>query len=195
MNSITENLLIRIADLERKVGELQDVIARKDHYIAEVANDAIKEAVSETQRTFENIILGGKEFITGVYEVKLQKVVGLKGPYMGMCNNVVKIGNIFIEFMEDESDGWRSYIYDFVRVSLGSHRDFTGGNVVISEEVEIQEFEGNLSSIVLEESRSSSFKGVILCDTKTDEVLVAAGTDNTDEDYPSCLIAQYIFNF
>jgi len=94
--------------------------------------------------------------------------------FYGVCNNLYKLNDVVWEAMEDESDGYRSYLESIVRVD-GDRGIF---------------FSSPLATVTVEKSTEYPDDGFKLVDIEDGHVWLEVGTDNYDDYYP-CFRFEY----
>ena len=106
----------------------------------------------------------------GVFFDFFKSLVSYEYEFYGVDNNAFCIGingkRVAFEALEDEDDGYRSYL----------------GNIVVSMEGQVF-FRQPVAQVMLEEDRS--IDGWRLRDVADDHVWLEVGTDATDSYYPS----------
>lgn len=105
---------------------------------------------------------------------EFRKVLGKKRRFYGVDNYCFKLGNQVFEALEDESDGYRSYL----------------------DSVEVRETDGliffrtPLATVMAEEYEDGCAEGVRLVDVRDGHVWLSFGTNYVDDYYP-CFFMHY----
>ena len=91
--------------------------------------------------------------------------------FYGVCGNRYKLDNTVWEAIEDESDGYRSYL-DSIKISEQKNTDIF--------------FENSLGTVIVQNVEDeNSFTGFKLVEQKTGHVWLKIGTDYSVDYYPS----------
>ena len=102
--------------------------------------------------------------------VEFHRLIGLKASlYYINHMNQFQLGDVIFEVLEDEDDGYRSYMKEVKIIDVNAKRkpgDF-------------------LDEIIIEVSKKSDFDGFCLKSTTSDHCWLTFGTDNSDDYYPS----------
>lgn len=105
---------------------------------------------------------------------EFQKVIGKKRRFYGMDNECFKLGNQVFEAMEDEEDGYRSYL----------------GSVEVRDPKDLIFFRTPLATVTVEEWSDCHSEGINLVDITDGHVWLSFGTDYLDGYYP-CFFMRY----
>lgn len=105
---------------------------------------------------------------------EFQKVIGKKRRFYGIDNECFKLGNQVFEAVEDEDDGYRSYL----------------GSVEVRETDGLIFFRTPLATVVAEEWSDCHSEGINLVDITDGHVWLSFGTDYMDDYYP-CFFMRY----
>lgn len=102
--------------------------------------------------------------------VEFSRLIGLKASlYYRSHMNQFQLGDVIFEVLEDESDGYRSYMKAVQIVDQNAKRK-----------------EGDLlAEIIIQIASNSNFDGFDLVDTHDGHTWLSFGTDNSDDYYPS----------
>lgn len=92
--------------------------------------------------------------------------------FYGVCNNSFKLGDVVFEAIEDESDGYRSYL-DTIALSSGG---------IFSKQP--------LAYVQILYNKTNSDDGYYLYSPETDHTWLWVGTENTNDWYP-----YFVFNY
>lgn len=104
-------------------------------------------------------------------KIDFSKLVGQKATLYYHCGvNQFQLGSVIFEVLEDESDGYRSYL----------------GSVQIVTRSAVKKQGDILGEVIISEDGDFYY----LNDCKTNHIWIRFGTDNSDEWYPS-----FIFDF
>jgi len=95
-------------------------------------------------------------------------VVGKTFKFYGVHDTFFKIGQHIFEAIEDEDDGYRSYL-DSVETRKDEKLVFLGRS---------------FATVTVEEKCNGCFDGYVLRDTTDDHIWLKFGTENTDDYYP-----------
>jgi hypothetical protein len=95
-------------------------------------------------------------------------VVGKTFKFYGVHDTFFKIGRHIFEAIEDENDGYRSYL-DSVEARKDEKLVFLGRS---------------FATVVVEEECDGCFDGYVLRDTSDNHIWLKFGTNNTDDYYP-----------
>lgn len=96
--------------------------------------------------------------------------------FYGLDNNFFKLDNEIYEAIEDESDGYRSYLSDIKPTT-----DKEAENQLIF-------FTNPVDQVKIVEVDDTTFEGYELVAVSDGHVWLRVGTDNYDDWYPSCII-------
>jgi len=97
-----------------------------------------------------------------------EDVVGKTFKFYGVHDIFFKIGRHVFEVIEDENDGYRSYL-DSVESRKDENLVFLGRS---------------FATVVVEEEYDGYFEGYVLRDTSDNHIWLRFGTNNTDDYYP-----------
>jgi hypothetical protein len=101
-------------------------------------------------------------------EFNFDSLVGKKYKFYGVDNNQFKLGSVVFEAIEDEGDGYRSYL-----------------NSVIVKDVEKSIFfKRAIADVWLVQEDDGYFDGYKLIDIEDGHIWLRFGTDNSDDYYP-----------
>lgn len=96
--------------------------------------------------------------------------------FYGMDGNFFKLGRDVFEAVEDESDGYRSYLGE-----IRSLENPPAGKLVFFQHRRVD-------TVKVRNADDTDFEGYEIVSVKDGHVWVRIGTDNTDNYYPSCHI-------
>lgn len=106
---------------------------------------------------------------------ELENLVGSEANFYGVDNNCFKLGRQVFEAVEDESDGYRSYL----------------GSIEVRDPKGLTFFGRPVAKVRIEKvDDGSSFDGYQLVDVRDGHVWLRVGTDHADYYYP-CFTFQY----
>jgi len=108
-------------------------------------------------------------------KTKFESLVGQEFGFYGVDNNAFKIGRFVFEALEDEDDGYRSYL----------------GSVEVKDPEGLIFFGRSVAKVRLEEYSFGDFEGYRLVDVVGGHVWLKFGTDHAYDYYP-CFIFEYL---
>ena len=96
--------------------------------------------------------------------------------FYGMDNNFFKLDDEIYQAIEDESDGYRSYLQEIKPVT----EEEAEQNLIF--------FQNPVDRVKIIDVSDGSFEGYEIVAIEDKHIWVRVGTDNTDDYYPSCCI-------
>lgn len=101
--------------------------------------------------------------------MEFKDLVGIPIRFFGVDNCRFKIGAYVFEAIEDESDGWRSYL----------------GSIEVAKDPSDIFFKDQLAIVVIEDVETGNSSGYRFVDAHGGHEWLWIGTNNTDDYYPS----------
>lgn len=118
---------------------------------------------------FENLVLAMPEGDDG-----FDSLVGKTFQFFGIDCNAFKLNSIVYEALEDEDDGYRSYL----------------GSIELKDDHDYKFLRRPLGRVRIEREDEGRFDGYRFIDVVTNHTWLTIGTDDTDDYYP-----YFIFNY
>ena len=97
-----------------------------------------------------------------------EDVIGKTFKFYGVHDTFFKIGRHIFEAIEDESDGYRSYL----------------DSIAARKDEKLVFLRRSFATVVVEEENDGYFEGYVLRDTSDNHIWLRFGTNNTDDYYP-----------
>lgn len=101
---------------------------------------------------------------------------GKKLKFYGMDNNFFKLDDEIYEAIEDESDGYRSYLQE-IKPTTDEEAE---ANLIF--------FQNPVDTVKIVDVTDNTFNGYEIVSVDDGHVWLKVGTDNIDDYYPSCII-------